>query len=144
MDSKIVEAYKFFREHAGWGVGENGVGALSLARAEAWAEERGMTFDWEYEDEPWYGDEPLPENCELLCCIARDADRSVVGSLLCCIARDADRSVVGSLGMIAVMPDGRAYRRVIEAELASEYRYEQEKEARDRAAAANQNIRTAS
>jgi hypothetical protein len=34
MDRKLVEAFRFFREHAGYVVGQSAVCALSLARAE--------------------------------------------------------------------------------------------------------------
>jgi hypothetical protein len=127
VDSKIVEAYKFFREHAGYIVGRNGVGALSLARDEAWAQEQGITFDWTDSIDEWDGCEPMAE-----------------GTLLCdCTMRDKDGKAIGGIGMVNEYPGG-AYFRVIEAELASECRAECEDETNERSRAANQNIHTVS
>lgn len=125
MDSKIVRAYRFFREHAGYIVGRAGIGALSLARDEAWGEEQGLTFEWQDSDIPWDGDFPLPEGCALMDVVMRDKSGKVVGSLC----------------SVSEFPGG-PYFRVVEAELASEYRAEQEHEAERRQAAADQNIRT--
>ena len=120
------DAVEFFEEHAGWGYNpatetpEEGKhrGAVELAAAESWATFWGVTFTWsddwsigdhaeEYGEayEAPYGE---PETCELVV-----AD---VGPLY------------ASLGCI----DGATpeYRRVIEAELASELRYEASKRGR--------------
>ena len=47
----LIRAYKFFRENAGWVVGQNAQGALALARAELKAEELGRVFAWEGDED---------------------------------------------------------------------------------------------
>lgn len=98
----FIEAYRFFRRMSGWfgHDADDDDDAMRLARAEIQAKELGIKVHWEYEDEPWDGEEPLPKDCELLCAIGYYQDE-----------------VMESLGMITVMPDreGNEYRRYIEA-----------------------------
>lgn len=89
-----VEAYRFFREHAGWLVGFSAVGAVALARAEQAARERGWACYWEWDEAP--ADPEFPVGCVL-----RDDHGRVLGSLW---------------GIEDNAPPW--YRRVIEAELA--------------------------
>ncbi len=108
------KATRFFYEHAGYNFNpatetvEQGKlrCAKSLANAERYAQSQGFTFTWE---DDWMVDHAKeydcyedggPETCEA--CICRDSDGNVLASL-CCID-DATSE----------------YRRVIEAELASE------------------------
>ena len=60
MDRQLVEAFRFFHEHAGYVVGLRAVGALSLARAELRAKKLGLTVTWEDEDHAWDADCPAP------------------------------------------------------------------------------------
>lgn len=85
--------------------------AERLARAEAWASERGYTFSWEHEQGDWtdfLGDEQsLDDVSEVLCVVMRDADGNVVQSL-------------GGVQMGHDQAESRAFCRVCEAELARE------------------------
>jgi hypothetical protein len=68
---KLAAAYRFFREHAGYIVGESAVCAMRLARAELWAERENVAFSWEPCQEPWDGDLPMAPGSELWDCFAR-------------------------------------------------------------------------
>ncbi len=105
-----VRDFRFFREHGGWIVGQRALSAIGLARAEAEARNRGLTFEWSEDSDPELGDH------EYWC---RDAERGIehAHEALSCVAFDGDQ-VVASLGSI-IDPD-RAYIRVVEAELAAE------------------------
>ena len=100
--SVTVEAYRFFRQHAGYVVGEAAMCAYQLAAAEAEGKRLGFEFTWEEEQEAWDGSEPLPSDCDLLWC-----GLTYKGEPL------------DSLGMIAVRFRD-PYIRVVEAELASQ------------------------
>lgn len=106
-------AIEFFYEHAGYSYPSEAKGnesairkhrlenARNLAEAEAEASSLGWYIEWEYDDMPWESDDDyVPEE--------------VLGAVL----RDEDGNVLASLWGIAD-PD-RAYKRVIEAELALE------------------------
>jgi hypothetical protein len=108
VDPKLRKAYDFFKEHAGGVVGEAGVGALNLARAEAYAKEHDWVFEWEDD----------PEEYQL-----GDAEDEVPPEVLNCMLRDEDGNVLASLGGIGMSGNTREdkdYGRVIEAELALE------------------------
>lgn len=88
--------------------------ARELAQAERWARDNGLTFTWEDDWEigshvrEYDGYEREPETCET------------------CIAWDANGDVVASLGCVDdATPE---YRRVIEAQLASEVMHSQQAE----------------
>lgn len=105
-----IEAYRFFREHAGYIVGRSAECAYHLAQAEAEGKRLGFEFTWEEEQEPWDGEEPLSDDCELLWC-----GLTYKGEPMC------------GLGMIAVRSpsfiQGRPhdpYIRVVQAQLAQE------------------------
>lgn len=96
-------------------------GAESLASAEAWAVEQGMTFTWEAD---YYGDSLVDmnhatdDNREGWC----EADCGKTHEVFAAVARYRDGSVAGSLG--GVIDPTRDYCRVVNAELASEARSE--------------------
>ena len=102
----LLSAYRFFSEHAGWSTPPGkACCALAYARAERDARTLGYTFAWTADPEPseyqdhkgrWHTDYDA-EMCEII-----DPDGRCTGSLR---------------GIIGATP---AYRRVIEAELASE------------------------
>ena len=105
----------FFYQHAGYShnpeteTAEQGRlrCAVELAEAETIAERLGYSFEWEWDSDPdlsWMSDEEREQDHEVLCCRIPDPD--------------TPRYSLASLSGITD-PD-RSYRRVIEAELASE------------------------
>lgn len=106
-----VEDFRFFRAHAGYVVGRRYDGALRMAKAEAEAKERGITFVWEWDDDGDLGDHE---------CWCTDAENGIEHDheTLWCAAQDADGNVIGSLG--SIIDPTPEYRRVIQAELALE------------------------
>lgn len=115
MTTTTTDAVEFFYEHAGWShnpeteTSEEGRrrGAEHLAKMERWAHEADVTFNWEADWEVGdhkkeYGEvyeNGGPETCEM-CAAYFEGE---VGASLCCIDDATDE-----------------YRRVVEAELASE------------------------
>lgn len=106
----MTQAERFFYTHAGYSYdpktetraqGRRNC-ARTLADAERWAQDTGLTFTWDADDTPWDGDGPAPQ--EVLGCIARYADGRFAASLW------------------GIADPSRAYARVIEAELACEAR----------------------
>lgn len=92
----LKRAFNFFREHAGYIVGERAVGALQLAKAERDAANNGWRVGWE-----------------------PDEDGDGTGKPgYAAILYDEDGKVLGSLGGIDT--DRGPYARVVEAELALE------------------------
>jgi len=103
---------KFFFENAGYRVGTRYEDAVELANAEAWVRTQRHTFKWTPADSEWDGDEPLPEGCIYEDCLLTIRFKACP----CC---GSSGKHTESLGSIAYMP-GSAYRRVVEAELASQ------------------------
>jgi|HubBroStandDraft_4_1064222.scaffolds.fasta_scaffold00070_69 hypothetical protein len=105
VDSRLRSAFRFFLEHAGYCSPPGRTNcAMALARAEQWAQDEGYTATWEYDDEgarDWY--------CECGC-----KPDEVLG----CTLLDSDGEHAASLWSIG--DPSRGYRRVVEAELASE------------------------
>lgn len=81
--------------------------ARDRARAEKFAQDSGWEVEWEYDQEEYQ---------------MGDAETEPPSEVLVAILRDADRNVIGSLGGIG--DPSREYRRVVEAELASEAMHE--------------------
>lgn len=115
MTAPIDDAIRFFWHHAGtsYRPGVETVdegrhrGAVALARAEQWADENGVVFEWapdwdvvDHAAEYDCYDEGGPESCET------------------CTALDENGDVLASLGCIDDATD--EYRRVVQAELALE------------------------
>lgn len=107
--SNLKAAEEFFYENAGYGYGpgetpEQGRrrGAKLLAKAEAYAEQKGWKVSWEGDDDAYSQYKDEPEVKEWLSAILRDEKGNVLGSL-------------GSIG-----DPSREYGRVVEAELALE------------------------
>ena len=97
-------AFRFFQANAGFIVGRAAEYALSLARAEEHASAHGWYTEWRHDDEgmrDWH--------CHCGC---------QPSEVLACILYDGACNVLASLWGIGD-PD-RSYRRVVEAELASE------------------------
>lgn len=117
--------YHFFLKHAGYSYDPKTqtkmqgriMGAKELAAAERWALDQGCSFDWEVDDvdsSDW-SDERSSWNQWV--CIMRDAHGNVMESL-CGIdfGRDGE-------------PWGEPYKRVVEAELASDAMHDAENQA---------------
>lgn len=100
----LFEAARFFKQHAGGIVGQASAGALRLAKAEAEAEKRGITFEWSGDDDAdlsWMS----------------EAERKNVSEVLCAVAKRNGKACASLCGIVD--PD-RNYGRVVEAELAME------------------------
>ncbi len=81
--------------------------AVELAKAEEYASNLGWEFEWEWDSDPdlsWMSDEEREQNHEVLCCRIPDPDNTRYSLASLCGITDPDSD----------------YRRVIEAELASE------------------------
>ncbi len=112
----VADSVKFFYENAGFSYNPKtetltqgrARGAKALAKAEAHALDSGYVFEWSYDDvdSSEWSDETPPYVQWV------------------CIMRDADGKVLASLGGIDFGRDGEpwgsSYKRVVEAELASE------------------------
>ena len=109
-------AAAFFAENAGWAQGPDETAEAArqrngteLARAEAWAKLNGYTFDWEEDKDGWEEDE--------------DGTADGEGQQYGCVMRCKHGGVAQSLWAIG-FTDGAEpcdpYKRVVEAELASE------------------------
>jgi hypothetical protein len=109
MTKRTQAAYEFFREHAGYVVGQNAKGALALAKAEEWARENDVTFDWTDDPEP-----------DLSWCECADGSVRHEHEVLNCLATGPDDF---SASLCGITDADRDYCRVVEAELASELRH---------------------
>ena len=104
IDPDLAKRYRFFREHAGYIVGERAVCALALARAEQAAEKRGLYFHKEEDSHEWDGDCPAPRYV-LWCAVFRSEE-----------CEDA----LAGVGAVGVNDLRDPYLRVVAAELFSE------------------------
>ena len=113
----------FFYQHAGYShnpkteTAEQGRlrCAVELAEAEAIGQRLGYEFDWEWDSDPdlsWMSDDEREQEHEVLCCRIPDPDNTRYSLASLCGITDPDSN----------------YRRVIEAELASEAIAELDKE----------------
>ena len=104
------KAFRFFRDHAGYVVGERAKGALALAKAEAEAERRGIRFVWEWDagaDASWMTEDEQKEEHEAFWARA-EAPCGECGR----------PEVLASLG--GIFDPDQNYVRVVNAELAME------------------------
>ena len=72
---------RFFAEYAGYIVGQRWAGALALAKAEARAQQLGITFRWEGDPEPYDPGDTDYRPEEVLGCVAVGPDGEVLTSL---------------------------------------------------------------
>jgi hypothetical protein len=113
----LLTPVRFFFRYAGWSYDPaketKQAGrwrcARALADAEAYAKDHGFSFQWE-----------IDETCDS----SEWEHEGEPYAVWSCLARDAEGNVIGSLGGIDFGRDGEpwgdTYRRVVEAELASE------------------------
>src|SRR4051812_30114076 len=100
--NRPTRAWKFFFNHAGWATPPGRTAcAKELAEAEAWAQREGVKAQWVPDDMPWDGEGPPPEE--------------VMGCIL-----ELDGETVSLWG---IGDPAENYRRVVEAELASQLRH---------------------
>jgi hypothetical protein len=130
IGTKTARDYRFFRAHAGGWVGHNAQGALALVHAERAAEILGWAYGWFGDDDADLGDHAIwcPDERREQAGYQRDGSNcprfnpsflvAHAHYAYVCILKDARGEVLESLGGV-IDPDD-AYRRVIEAELASE------------------------
>lgn len=64
LPRRIVRAYRFFREHAGYTVGHAAENALALARAEEEADARGWQVTWEQDAQCFCHEDDVTCICE--------------------------------------------------------------------------------
>jgi hypothetical protein len=109
----MLARVRFFSEHCFYAVGYRMSTAVALARAEERANELGLVFVWEPEEEAWDGDVPLAPTDLLEWAACYEADG---------IDRHGQpiRRPLSSLGMVTTTSYSDPYRRVVEAELALE------------------------
>lgn len=115
MSPQLIRHFRFFHEHAGYIVGQSAICAVTLARAALRAADDGHSFHWSIDpsiDSSDFSDqEPA---WQLWQCAMRSADES-----------EGQRGILASLHGIDFGRDGAPwsdpYRRVVEAELASEH-----------------------
>lgn len=117
VDRNLYAAYRFFRQHAGYVVGENAKGAFALAKAEQWAEDNEMDYTWEYDTWADLGDHEY-------WCAQERAGQEHDHEVEICRAEYNDEVVASLSGIIDA---DRNYRRVVEAELALEAMQEAER-----------------
>lgn len=108
MHATLRKRWKFFHEWAGYATPPGKVAcAATLAKAEQWAEDEGITFEWSVDpciDSSDFSDEEPPY--ALWQCLATYENET---ASLCGIDFGRDKE-----------PWGDPYKRVVEAELASE------------------------
>ena len=130
-DMSLYKRYQFFKDHAGYRVGYRAIGALALARAEESAEDNDMEFVWceDYDDyDSGLGDHEYwcagvrRERYENKHELHQESRHS--HEVYWCVAR-WNGATQASLGAI-IDPDSD-YRRVVEAELALEAKFEANK-----------------
>lgn len=105
------KAFRFFLANAGGIVGHNAETAIALARAEAYARDHDWTVVWE-DDDP----------CDGCCCCDGTHGTEHQSCEWAALYLPGEKYPAASLGRITDAT--REYRRVIEAELASEALYE--------------------
>ena len=113
-DASVRKAFSFFHENAGGIVGQRAIGAASLARAEETLS-RAQYLDaarvrWEfdpYADLSWMTDSEREESHECEGCIIE-------------VSRDGGETWEHAASLLGIVDASRDYRRIVEAELASE------------------------
>jgi hypothetical protein len=105
MSPAMLAAWRFFMAQ-----GSGAASALHLARAEARADDAGLIFRWEADDLAYDTFVDHDEWCRKDC--GKDHE------VLWCAVSDGGSETLASLG--SIIDASRDYRRVIEAELASE------------------------
>jgi hypothetical protein len=114
----FLERYRFFRDRAGYIVGESAKCAFELAKAEEAGERRGLVF-WLLDEEcPWDGDCDPPAAC-YVCLVYRGEECTNDGEPPYQGFYPIPRPIA-SLGMVGVDGPHDSYLRVVKAELFQE------------------------
>lgn len=105
--SHATREYRFFREHAGYVVGQQALGAWELAKAEQTAIEREWSFFWTPDDDADWSFINDDEYHEVYGCILRDAEGNTLASLWGILDpdRNYERVVQAELALEALQPD---------------------------------------
>jgi hypothetical protein len=119
MNRRLQEAFRFHLEWGGYSTPPGRAAcALQAARAELRAKEEGLEFCWEYDENPdtsWLDQEGWEKE-------KQDYQEGRLEILGCWVEHPGIERYAVALWGISVYPDkaGQAYRRTIEADLASE------------------------
>ena len=111
----LRSAFKFFSEHAGYVVGEHAKSALELARAERAAKKKGVCFRWEPDEDAdlsWMDEAQRKKNY--------DVEWVAAYRKSSCLRGEPHPRAIPCASVGGVVGADRNYRRVLEAELASE------------------------
>jgi len=114
----LIRDMQFFREQAGYVVGERSKGALDLARAEREMKRRGWVVTWQPDNDAdlsWMSDEERAQDHEIYGAILWDRDPV---NMLARTPRERKAQQLASLW--GIVDPSSEYQRVVEAELASE------------------------
>lgn len=121
VSSDLKRRYEFFRSQ-----GYGSQTAISLARAEKAAEERGWECEWEHDEDPdlsWADEQQLAEIREVLTCVLKDEDGQVLDALggISDPSREYSRVVEAEMALNALMEhEGYAANREPACEMAAE------------------------
>jgi hypothetical protein len=135
ISTPLQKRYRFFHEWAGYATPPGkAVCAISLARAEEWAEEHGITAEWENDNDPdlsWWQSDEYCSHCETKrhfsyhrrhgiscrhCSTPLDRDIEVLG----CVVRVDEDFPEYHFSLWGITEPTKEYRRVVEAELFAE------------------------
>jgi len=121
MTKDLQQAFRFFHANIGGVVGRIAIDAIALARAEQWARDNDLEFQWEYEDD---ADLSWCDRCEHI----KECSTQYRSWFGCDHYRSHEHEVLWvrveldgeqvSLG--GIVDADRDYRRIIEAQLAEE------------------------
>ena len=135
INTDLYKRYIFFKEWGGWRIGYKAIDALNLAKAEIWAEENDVTYTWEWDDDGELMDHEYwcanarrnnagyNSDGETTSRYERDHLYQCEHEILGCTA-EMDGDIVASLWNI--VGADRNYRRIVQAELASEAMYNEQ------------------
>ena len=112
MMQTTYAAYRFFKEEAGYCVGQRALGAYKLAKAEQEAKRLGLVASWRPDDDAdlsWMDDSERAQSHDVEYCTLYKP---------CDCGHENHHEAVASLS--GIVDADRNYRRVVEAELALE------------------------
>mgnify|MGYP001607311749 CR=1 FL=1 len=116
MQSSLYRRYRFMKEHGRYVVGMCAAGALQRAKAEQWAIDSDVEFEWHYEECDYYDYRDMLGD-HAYWCIQEERGEKHTHEVLWCAAMFNGKCIAALGGII---DPSTAYRRAIEAELALE------------------------